>query len=58
MLLERNADVNSQGGYYETALQAASAQNHHEIVQLLLMQPKLGHREIIRLPSFRLLLAD
>ncbi|KAJ6120565.1 ankyrin repeat-containing domain protein [Penicillium sp. IBT 18751x] len=57
MLLDRGADINSQGGFYETALQAAAAQNHQEIVHLLLRQPKLGHREIIRLPSFKLLLA-
>jgi ankyrin repeat protein len=35
MLLERNADVNTQGGYHGNALQAASL-GDHEIVQLLL----------------------
>jgi ankyrin repeat protein len=58
LLLDRNADVNSQRGHYGTALQAASAQNHEEIVQMLLKQPALGHREVIRLPAFKLLLAS
>jgi ankyrin repeat protein len=36
LLLNKGADVNLQGGNYDTALQAASAKGHYEIVQLLL----------------------
>ena len=35
-LLQKGADVNAQGGYYDSALQAASGEGHQEIVQLLL----------------------
>jgi ankyrin repeat protein len=35
-LLEHGADVNAQGGVYGTALQAASARGHAEIVRQLL----------------------
>jgi ankyrin repeat protein len=36
MLRNENPDVNAEGGYYDTALQAASAEGHSEIVQMLL----------------------
>jgi ankyrin repeat protein len=36
MLLDKNADVNAQGGEYGNALQAASAKGHKEVVQMLL----------------------
>lgn len=36
MLLDEGADVNAQGGYYGSALQAASVDGHKEIVQILL----------------------
>jgi ankyrin repeat protein len=58
LLLDRNADINSQGGCYGTALQAALAHNHEDVAQMLLEQPALGHREVITLPPFRLLLAE
>ncbi|OCL03716.1 ankyrin, partial [Glonium stellatum] len=32
----KGADINAQGGYYGTALQAASQGGYNEIVQLLL----------------------
>lgn len=35
MLLDRDADVNAQGGYYGNALQAASHQGHEKVVQIL-----------------------
>ncbi|KDN68182.1 hypothetical protein CSUB01_10565 [Colletotrichum sublineola] len=35
-LLDKGADVNTQGGYYGNALQAVSEEGHQEIVQLLL----------------------
>jgi len=35
-LLEAGADVNARGGYYGKALQAASAQGHDAVVQLIL----------------------
>jgi ankyrin repeat protein len=34
-LVKKGANVNSQGGYYGNALQAASARGHEQIVQLL-----------------------
>lgn len=37
LLLERGADVNAAGGYYLTALKAASWQGHEQIVRLLLI---------------------
>jgi ankyrin repeat protein len=36
LLLEKNADVNEQGGFYGNALQAASYAGHDQIVKLLL----------------------
>jgi hypothetical protein len=36
ILLEKGANVNAQGGYYGSALQAASAQGHEAVVALLL----------------------
>jgi ankyrin repeat protein len=36
MLLDRDADVNAQGGRYGSALQAASEEGHDKIVQMLL----------------------
>lgn len=36
MLLERGADVNAQGGHYDSALQAASASGRGKMVQVLL----------------------
>jgi ankyrin repeat protein len=36
MLLDRNVDVNMQGGDYGNALQAASAQGHEQVVKMLL----------------------
>lgn len=36
LLLDNEADVNAQGGFYCSALQASSARGHREIVQLLL----------------------
>ncbi|KAF4311286.1 ankyrin repeat-containing domain protein [Botryosphaeria dothidea] len=36
MLLEKNADVNAQGGYYGSALQAALSKGHVQVVQMLL----------------------
>jgi ankyrin repeat protein len=36
LLLEKGADVNAQGGGYGTAMQAASARGHDQIVQRLL----------------------
>ncbi|KAK0367705.1 hypothetical protein CLIM01_14938, partial [Colletotrichum limetticola] len=35
-LIDKDADVNAQGGHYGSALQAASSRGHQEIVQLLL----------------------
>ncbi|KAK2603444.1 hypothetical protein QQS21_004395 [Conoideocrella luteorostrata] len=35
-LIHNGADVNTQGGYYGSVLQAASYRGHQEIVQLLL----------------------
>jgi ankyrin repeat protein len=36
MLLDKDADVNTQGGYYGSALQAASAGGHDKVVRILL----------------------
>jgi ankyrin repeat protein len=36
LLLEKNADVNAQGGEFGNALQAASARGHEQMVELLL----------------------
>ena len=36
ILLERRADINIQGGYYDNALSAASVGGHEKIVQILL----------------------
>ncbi|KAF1939184.1 hypothetical protein EJ02DRAFT_504930 [Clathrospora elynae] len=36
LLLEKNADVNAEGGYYGNALQAASEGGHEQVVKLLL----------------------
>jgi ankyrin repeat protein len=36
LLLEKNADVNAQGGDYGNALQAASEGGHEQVVKLLL----------------------
>ncbi|KAI9766598.1 MAG: hypothetical protein M1840_006409 [Geoglossum simile] len=36
LLLDKDVDVNAQGGYYGNALQAASDQGHEQIVRLLL----------------------
>ncbi|KAI4086592.1 MAG: hypothetical protein L6R37_008403 [Teloschistes peruensis] len=36
MLLDKGADVNAQGGRYRNALQAASAEGHGQVVQMLL----------------------
>src|SRR5204863_9527420 len=36
LLLEKGADVNAQGGFFGSALQAASANRHEAIVTLLL----------------------
>ncbi|KAH7016121.1 ankyrin repeat-containing domain protein, partial [Microdochium trichocladiopsis] len=36
LLLEKEADVKAQGGFYGNALQAASARGHAEIVRLLI----------------------
>ncbi|PVH91836.1 hypothetical protein DM02DRAFT_545010, partial [Periconia macrospinosa] len=36
LLLDKNADVNAQGGPYGNTLQAASERGHEEIVKLLL----------------------
>lgn len=36
LILNTGADVNEQGGYYNNALQAASAGGHKEVVELLL----------------------
>ncbi|OCL02329.1 ankyrin, partial [Glonium stellatum] len=36
LLLSKGADINAQGRYHGTALQAASKHGHNEIVQLLL----------------------
>ena len=36
LLLDKDADVNAQGGYYGNALQAASAGGHEKMIQLLL----------------------
>lgn len=35
LLLDKNADVNAQGGRYGNALQAALVRGHKEVVQLL-----------------------
>jgi len=35
-LLEKGAKINAQGGEYDNALQAASAEGHKEVVQQLL----------------------
>ena len=35
-ILQRNADVNAQGGRYGNALQAASEHGHEQVVQILL----------------------
>lgn len=36
MLLDKGADINAQDRYYSTALQAASARDHKQVVQMLL----------------------
>lgn len=36
LLLEKGAEVNSRGGEYRNALQAASSERHDSFVQLLL----------------------
>jgi ankyrin repeat protein len=36
MLLDKGANINAQGGEYGTALQAASAEGHKEVVEMLL----------------------
>jgi ankyrin repeat protein len=36
LLIDKGADVNTQGGSYSNALQAASYQVHQEIVKLLI----------------------
>ena len=36
MLLDKGADVNTQGEYYGNALQAASYRGHDQVVQMLL----------------------
>jgi ankyrin repeat protein len=36
ILLQRGADVNAEGGYYGSALYAASSGGHDEVVQMLL----------------------
>jgi hypothetical protein len=36
MLLDKDADVNAQGGEYGNALQAASAGGHEQVVKTLL----------------------
>ncbi|GAB1312302.1 Ankyrin repeat-containing domain protein [Madurella fahalii] len=36
ILLEKGADVNAQGGYYGTALQAAASEGDNDIVEILL----------------------
>ncbi|MCJ1430068.1 hypothetical protein MMC29_007983, partial [Sticta canariensis] len=38
LLLDKEANVNAQGGWYGNALQAASSKGHEQIVQLLLKQ--------------------
>jgi len=35
MLLDRGADINAQGWFYGSALQAASAGGHEKVVQML-----------------------
>ena len=36
MLLDKGADVNAQGGYYNNALQAALFKGHDQVIQMLL----------------------
>jgi len=36
MLLGKSVAVNAQGGHYGTALQAASARGHKQVVEMLL----------------------
>ena len=36
MLMDAEADVNAQGGYYGNALQAALVKGHDKVVQILL----------------------
>jgi hypothetical protein len=36
MLLDKDADVNAQGGYYGNALQAASVEDYKQVVKMLL----------------------
>ncbi|KAF2866229.1 ankyrin repeat-containing domain protein [Massariosphaeria phaeospora] len=36
LLVDKNVDVNAQGGFYGNALQAASAKGHKQVVKLLL----------------------
>jgi ankyrin repeat protein len=36
VLINGGADVNAQGGYYSNALQAASAEGHDKVVQMLI----------------------
>jgi ankyrin repeat protein len=36
MLLDRGADINTQGGHYGNALRAASMRGHEKVVQMLL----------------------
>jgi ankyrin repeat protein len=38
MLLHKGADVNAQGGFYGSALQAASAQGRLKVVEMLLQK--------------------
>ena len=38
MILAKNADVNTQGGPYDNALQAASSRGHDKIVEMLLAE--------------------
>jgi hypothetical protein len=35
MLMDAEADVNAQGGHFGNALQAASAEGHEKVVQML-----------------------
>jgi hypothetical protein len=36
MLMDAEADVNAQGGFFGNALQAASQEGHEKVVQMLM----------------------
>jgi hypothetical protein len=45
LLLDKDADVNAQGGEYGNAPQAASAGGHEQVVEILLTAGAHQHQE-------------